>query len=210
LQFHDYQLPYVEAKLRWFRGEPVIRYISLYQDMRKDAEHRLQVIERVRNRCPARHCPVAQQIDIDNLSQRAHHAATIAINNIAYGIAQDIAADVESAKPFEAIAEEYARTLAGIVNKGDKAFESGEISDEDELYTIRDTIGFVSLVIEAQKPNPGIDKIKEDAALFKGVIAHFETRVEHEQVTGRVDKRDLTALRSSRAHLSAARQFITE
>ena len=124
----------------------------------------------------------------------ARKAELFAINNIAYGIAQDIAAGIDSSEPLEPIAEQYAQEMAEAI----KAKE-----DEDNLDSYRDTFAFVTLVIEGRKVVPNVDQLRNARLLVGGVVA----RLEKIKNPSRLER---SALKQARAHLEAARQLAPE
>src|SRR4029077_19542254 len=126
----------------------------------------------------------------------------IAMNSIAYGIAQDLASRITSAEALEPVAQEYAEELANDRKKGKGI-------DENEKDDTHDTIAFVSLVIEGRKSSRDMTKIKNAIATLKLVIAHQEHSMKdpHQNPEHVVSKNRRTILNNARAHLSSAQEL---
>jgi hypothetical protein len=197
-EFHDYTLPYLHSKIMYFFGEPVDRYKLLLDQMLRTSNDTLVLTEKVKSRCPSRICDSETEAKYSALRKRAERSAIIAMNNIAYGIAQDIAARVETVEPLQPLAQEYAEKLADIVKKG-------EITDETERDNLNDTIAFVSLVDEGRKSIRDMTKIKGAIAAFKLIIVHQEDLLKARPL---VQKLERLTLNTARAHLSSAEELL--
>jgi hypothetical protein len=160
-EFHDYTLPFLHSKIMYFFGEPVESYKPFLDQMIQTADETLFLTEKVKSRCPSLGCDSATD---DNFKQnfkllqlRAQRTKRIAMNSIAYGIAQDLASRITSAEALEPVAQEYAEELADAIKKGTGI-------DENEKDDTHDTIAFVSLVIEGRKSSRDMTKIKNAIA----------------------------------------------
>ena len=142
-EVHDYTLPFLHSKIMYFFGEPVESYKPYLDQMIKTARDTLNLTKEVKDKCRPQ-CDSETKSDFTKLQSRALRSERIAMNSIAYGIAQDLAARVASAEPLEPIALEYAEKLASAVNKG-------EISDGNDNDETNDTVAFVTLVVEGRK-----------------------------------------------------------
>lgn len=203
-KFHDYTLPYLYSKILYFIGEPVDIYKPFLDQMLTTAKETLDLIETVKNRCPSRVCNSETETAYRKLRRRAQRTQLIAMNNIAYGIAQDVAGRVESAEALEPIAQEYAAKL-------DDAVKKGEVPDETERDGVNDTIAFVTLISEGQKTIRDKAKIDAVIAALKLIIAHQEQILAKKQLKNSViDKDERQTLNTARVHLSSAEELEEE
>lgn len=165
-EFHDYTLPFLHSKIMYFFGEPVANYKPLLDQMIATARHTLDLTEKVKSRCQFQ-CERPMLAQFLKLQERALRSERIAMNSIAYGIAQDLAARVASAEPLEPIAQEYAEQLTSFIKKG-------QISNDNENDETTDTVAFVTLVVEGRKSVRDTTKIKNAIATLRRVVAHQE------------------------------------
>jgi hypothetical protein len=203
--YHDYTLPFLHSKIMYYFGEPVESYKYLLDDMIQRADETLDLTNKVKDRCasPSSKCDSDTDVRSKELQARAQRSKRIAMNSIAYGIAQDLAARIPSADDWEPVAQEYAEKLADAVKKREGSKDDPNLDDETD-----DTIAFVTLVIEGRKSNRDITKIKEAIAKFKLVIGHQEDAMKKPDHV--VSKRGRSILNSARAHLSSAQELLEE
>jgi hypothetical protein len=211
-EFHDYTLPFLHSKIMYFFGEPVDSYKPLLDQMIITANSTLSLIEKVKSRCPALGCDSATNENFRALQSRAQRSKRVAMNSIAYGIAQDLASRITSAEALEPLAQEYADELVKAVKKREG------IDDDNEKDETNDTIAFVSLVVEGRKPSRNMAKIKNVVATLKLIIAHQEQSMKDSQKSTKdphnpdhiVSKSRRTILNTARAHLSSAQELLEE
>ena len=211
-EFHDYTLPFLHSKIMYFFGEPVENYKPFLDQMMETANKTLSLIQKVKSRCPSLGCDGATSENFIALQSRALRSKRVAMNSIAYGIAQDLASRITSAEALEPLAQEYAEDLVKAVKKGEG------IDDENERDETNDTIAFVSLVIEGRKSSRDMTKIKNVIAALRLIIAHQEQSVKDSQKSSRdpqnpehvVSKSRRTILNTARAHLSSAQELLEE
>jgi hypothetical protein len=207
-EFHDYTLPFLHSKIMYFFGEPVESYKPFLEQMIRTAHETLTLIEKVKSRCLSSGCDKVTDESFMALQARAQRSRRVAINSIAYGIAQDLASRITSAEALEPVAQEYAAELADAVKKHEG------IGDENEIDETNDTIAFVSLVIEGRKASRDMAKVKHAIAKLKLVIAHQEQSIKESQDPENpghvVSKSRRTILNTARAHLSSARELLEE
>jgi hypothetical protein len=204
-EFHDYTLAFLHSKIMYFFGEPVESYKPFLDQMIQTADETLSLTEKVKGRCPSLGCGTATDENFKPLQLRAQRTKRIAMNSIAYGIAQDLASRITSAEALEPVAQEYAEELA-------KAVKKGTGIDETEKDDTNDTIAFVSLVVEGRKSSRDMTKIKNAIATLKLVIAHQEQSMKdpHQNPEHVVSKNRRTILNNARAHLSSAQELLEE
>ena len=211
-EFHDYTLPFLHSKIMYFFGEPVENYKPFLDQMMETANKTLSLIQKVKSRCPSLGCDGATSENFIALQSRALRSKRVAMNSIAYGIAQDLASRITSAEALEPLAQEYAEDLVKAVKKGEG------IDDENERDETNDTIAFVSLVIEGRKSSRDMTKIKNVIAALRLIIAHQEQSMKDSQKSSRdpqnpehvVSKSRRTILNTARAHLSSAQELLEE
>lgn len=195
--FHDYKMPYLEMKIMYFHGEPAMRYKPLLDDMRQTARLKAETVDRVINRCPQRQsCDPGLSEKAAAIKEHARHAELVALNNTAYGIAQDLAGQDKTAESLLPVAEECADELAGAERRGELK--------QAERDQVRDTIAFVSLLVQARKDNPDRAELEKDIAVFEDVIANQEDAARSQPLSSKTDRALIVA---SRAHLTSAMQL---
>jgi hypothetical protein len=211
-EFHDYTLPFLHSKIMYFVGEPVESYKPFLDQMIQTAGETVSLIKKVKSRCSPSGCDSATNESFEALQLRAQRSKRVAMNSIAYGIAQDLASRITSADALEPVAQEYAEQLVDAVKKGEG------IGDENEKDDTNDTIAFVSLVIEGRKATRDMAKVKNAIANLKLIIAHQEQSMKDSQKSMKnpqnpehvVSKSRRTILNTARAHLSSAQELLEE
>jgi hypothetical protein len=210
--FHDYTLPFLHSKIMFFFGEPVESYKPFLDQMIHTANETLSLIQRVKDRCSPSGCDSETNDSFRTLQLRAQRSKRVAMNSIAYGIAQDLASRITSAEALEPVAQEYADELVKAVKKGEG------IADENEKDDTNDTIAFVTLVIEGRNSTRNMTKIRNAIASLKLIIAHQEQSMKDPQKLMKdpqnpehvVSKSRRTILNTARAHLSSAQELLEE
>lgn len=191
-KFKDFNTPLFRATLMFFRGDGASHYYADYDAMRRRSQNRVEIMDRVnRKRGINDH-----EILTDKLKKRAELADLFANNNIAYGIAVDIAEGQSAAMDLLPIAEQAVETLK-------KA--PGNLEDPSVL----DTIGFTTIVAEAHKGKTAtLDKVKIRDAM--GLLMRAAAREQRalEAKSSKGDNPDYSDLRTIRDHISSARGLL--
>ncbi len=193
-EFKDFTTPRLLAALMFFRGDSITQYYEMLEDIRKLAGERLTIIKRVSEKCSL--CD--KEYWAQKLTKWARRAEEIALNNVAYGIAVDVTERRIGAVDMLPIAENCVETLK-------KADDTAE--DDSAL----DTIGFVTIVAEAQRAKTSsIDKSKINEAidLLRRAAARDEEALSSESAKG--EDVDYSGLKSIQAHLAAAKGLLEQ
>ena len=198
LEFEDLHMPRLRSAFMYYRGDDAARYLPLLENMRATALRHRQEIEALTARCTPSGCPDGVKTWGPPLLQRARLAEVLAMNNIVYGVAQDLAAGVASAEPFQPVAEDYAEKLA-------KAAEDAVF--EDYRAAFLDTAAFITIVAEARRPSPDAARLGKAITTLRRLIAHQERRIATGAEPGRSG---YATLKELRAHLASARGLTDE
>jgi hypothetical protein len=200
LVFKDYGSLLYSANLRYFQGhlETELPYFSYLDGLMLVAREHQQTINRAENRCSATNSCKVLETAIKSLRERARRAELQAINVAAYYIAEDLARDVKAAVSFQPLLEEYASEIY-------KAIQLKE--DEANKHAYLDTYAYASLVLEARKVSPDVEKFKRLTFILEGVVANLELELMRSPPSSRID---LTELNIARTHLATARDLATQ
>jgi len=165
---HEYASPYLQYRILWFTNEPALRYLPYLNSDRERARTDQDLIENRLSRCSGDSCEKLKE-----LRRRARNEELKAMNAIAYGISQDLAAGLNPAESLQPIAKNHAEELSRAIDRGDVE----RVADVDEgdfnKYTWLDTVAFVRLVDEARKSKPDLEKIRKSEADFARALAFF-------------------------------------
>lgn len=101
------------------------------------------------------------------LTARLRRAEYIALNFIAYGIAQDLAQGLKQAEPRRPIAEDYASQLM-------KYAESAVALEEGERDSMLDTAAFVTIVSQADRKERDQKAVKDAVNKLATLVARAE------------------------------------
>jgi hypothetical protein len=185
-EFKDFNTPQLRGALMFFRGDSITHYYDELERLRKLSADRIAIIDRVKRTCG--------DCDKDEkLKERAQKASRNATNNIAYGIAADVAEGRGAAVDLLPIAEQCLEVLK-------------KTPGNLENTQILDTIGFVTIVAEAHKgKTSSLDraKISEAVSLLTRAAAQEEAELEAKSAKG--ENVDYSDWRGFQSHLSSAR-----
>jgi len=217
LTFHEYQLPWLHYKIFALRNEPVVAYKYLLDQIQETARERLATVARIEGICRSQtnrckdELPQWEEWTV-KIRKHAQRAEQLALNNLAFGIAQDIAADIDGAKYFAPLALEATDKLEKQVQDCVKSQEIGAFANRTECESARDTIAFVAIAVEAAtEQTPDQRKIKKAIGKLEQVVATQTALIDEQRAANKkVDESDRNLRNLARAHLSAARALIDE
>jgi hypothetical protein len=200
-KFKDYGFLTVEAWLRYFQGAPPEYFVRPLEEIRSTARIHQAVIEGVKNRCAIGPCDSKRRIArlAKKLTKRERGAELYAVNEIVYDLSEDLARGTQGAVSYQALAETLAGELLAAASDKDNA------PYRDNFL---DTYAYVSIVLEARKPDPDVNTFRKMARILENVVEN-QSRVLADQTSSGavVSRADLSGLRISRTHLAAARQL---
>ena len=96
--FKDYNLPYYMGRIVYFQGNTADYYVPLFEQMRLRARSDEKLAQAAIARCSAPNCSAADQKVLASFVKRGRTAEIVAMNSVAYGIAQDLAAGIRAAE----------------------------------------------------------------------------------------------------------------
>jgi hypothetical protein len=190
--FEDFSALIYRSQFMFFRGDSITKYYADLETVRKRSRSWIDIIDRVNRK----HSVNGQEVLTEKLKKRVETVDSVATNNMAYGIAVDVAEGQSAAEHLLPIAEQCVETLKKTENN---------LEEPDFL----DTIGFVTIVAEAHKAKTSsLDtaKIRNAMALLAKAAA-----IEQANITVKTEKRvevDYTLLRTIRGHISSARGLL--
>ena len=196
----DYSFLWLAAKLSYVQGRPGdigISYFGYLEEMRRVARQRQDKIAELKQICSITKCAEELRLWIERLSIRERRAELLAMNSSAYYVAEDLARDLKSAASYQAKAKQYAEEIH-------KAIKNKEVTGDK--YNFLDTYAYATMVLEARKSNPDVNKFKKMAEILEEVVESYEIAYKDTPV----DKFDLTELKIVRAHLASARELAGE
>jgi hypothetical protein len=192
-EFKDFNTAWLLALLMYYRGDSITQYYDGLEGLRNLSRDRMETINHVNRKCGS---ICDQELLTQKLKERAQKADLVATNDIAYGIAVDVAEGSGAAEDLLPIAEQYVETL-----------KKSESNLEKPL--ILDTIAFVTIVAEAHKgKTSSLDKAKigEAMALLTRAAAHEEVDLSAKSLKG--ENVDYSTLRTIRAHIESGRGLL--
>jgi hypothetical protein len=214
----------LQYRILWFQNESAFRYLPYLEKARRAARANRQLVDIALSRCKVLRC--TEFSTIEEHSYRFRHEELRAMNNIAYGIAQDMAGRVSSAEPLQGIAEDYVEEILKVIDSGDME-KIAPKGSENIKYSYLDTVAFVWLVVQARKSNPNLEVVRKAEAMFakavgQGEIALAEeisrqderTQTQYSQARARQQLRSYrqlrVTLRTRRSHLNSARALLEQ
>ncbi|KGT77575.1 hypothetical protein MA20_23705 [Bradyrhizobium japonicum] len=191
-EFKDFSTPRLIALLRYYRGDSVTHYYNELEGLRKLSADRIAIIDHVNRACGV--CD--KDLRTEKLKERAQLANRIATNDIAYGIAVDVAEGWGAGVDLLPIAEQYLEVLK-------------KTPSNLEMPSILDTIGFVTIVAEAHKAKTSsLDKAKISEAVGMLTRAAARERANLDAQSANGENVDYSDLRTIQVHLSSARALL--
>lgn len=190
---------YLMGRVSYFQGEPIDRYIDTLEKMKRVVKDRQGVIRAVTAKCGAT-CSTHVKEWEPLLMAALRRAEFIALNFIAYGIAQDLAQGMKHAEPLLPIAEDYAIQLK-------KYIDSGSNLSEEERDNILDTAAFVTIVSQVGRKERDQKTIKEAVKTLDALVARAEQREARE--TGK-KKTVRLALKEMRSHHASGKALLED
>jgi hypothetical protein len=166
--------------------------LDLLDHMRATARERFETLRRKQEACLRHFCLQSTVTDISKFLERERAAMLKATNNLAYYVAVDLTQGGRAG-------ERYRGRLAEFADDLDKAIK--EKYDEDNRYGYMDTFAFVTTVLEAQKRDPDVERIRNMTSMLERVVEVLEDKART------YDRVDATALKVARAHLASAREL---
>jgi hypothetical protein len=183
----------------YYRGEPIDQYVETLEKMKTVAKDRQEVIRTVAAACGAK-CSADVQQWGPMLTAGLRRAEHVAINFIAYGIAQDLAQGLKQAEPLRPIAEDYASQLK-------KYVESAPVLDEVERDGMLDTAAFVTIVSQAGRKERDQKALKDAVDTLATLVARAEQRASKETGTKKTVR---LALKEMRAHFGSGKSLLED
>jgi hypothetical protein len=190
---------YLMGRVSYYRGEPIDQYVETLEKMKTVAKDRQEVIRTVAAACGAK-CSADVQQWGPMLTAGLRRAEHVAINFIAYGIAQDLAQGLKQAEPLRPIAEDYASQLK-------KYVESAPVLDEVERDGMLDTAAFVTIVSQAGRKERDQKALKDAVDTLATLVARAEQRASKETGTKKTVR---LALKEMRAHFGSGKSLLED
>jgi hypothetical protein len=190
---------YLMGRVSYYRGEPIDQYVETLEKMKTVAKDRQEVIRKVTAACGAK-CSVDVQQWEPMLIAGLRRAEHVALNFIAYGIAQDLAQELKQAEPLRPIAEDYASQLK-------KYVESAAALDEVERDSMLDTAAFVTIVSQAARKERDQKVLKDAVDTLAALVARAEQRAAKETGTKKTVR---LALKEMRAHFASGKSLLED
>lgn len=189
---------YLMGRVSYYQGRPIEQYIEALENMKTVAKDRQEVIRTVTAACGAKCSPNVQRWAAI-LTARLRRAEYIALNFIAYGIAQDLAQGLKQAEPRRPIAEDYASQLM-------KYAESAVALEEGERDSMLDTAAFVTIVSQADRKERDQKAVKDAVNKLATLVARAEQRAANETN----NKKARLTLKEMRAHFASGKSLLED
>jgi hypothetical protein len=189
---------YLMGRVSYYQGRPIEQYVETLEKMKTVAKDRQEVIRAVTEACGGAKCSEDVQQWGPMLMKEFRRAENIALNFIAYGIAQDLAQELKPAEPLRPIAEDYASQLK-------KYAESAVEGVEVERDAMLDTAAFVTIASQAGREKRDQKAIKDAVDTLATLVARAEQRAAKE-----TNKTARLALREIRAHFASGKSLLED
>jgi hypothetical protein len=211
LSYYDESFLYNIAKFSLYQGAAATHTVPIYRQVRAKAVKRQKTIDDRLQDCQSQKCDNLQDLTqkAKKLKQRAREIEVDAMNGIAYVVAEDLARGLESAKSFQATAEQYANE----VREAAKAIREASKTRDDEFRAayLEDTYAYVTMVLEAGKAHPDVKRFEDSAKIFQKIIERFQQDIDERRSNNElINKSDFNYLRIVRTHLATSRQLAGE
>jgi hypothetical protein len=195
LRFMDFPFQFYAGFFAYNYSRGLDAGFAIVDDMRKVARERRGKLRDKYENCKRANCSEEQIGLISTHLKRANSALLLATNNLAYYAAGDLARGGKAGERYQARLGELVKDLQDAITRED---------DEEAKYGYQDTSAYVTLVLESQKRDPDIGKIKDMVAKLKSVVEFSEKRAAGSFT---VDRYLISALKVARSHLAAAQEL---
>lgn len=188
---------YLMGRVSYYQGRPSEQYVETLEKMKTVAKDRREVIRTVTEACGAK-CSADVQQWGPMLRKDYRRKENIALNFIAYGIAQDLAQELKPAEPRRPIAEDYASQLK-------KYVESEAEGVEVERDAMLDTAAFVTIASQAGREKRDQKAIKDAVDTLATLVARAEQRAAKE-----TNKGARLTLKEMRGHFASGKSLLED
>jgi len=195
LKFMDFPFQFYAGFFAYNHSRGLDAGFEIVDDMRNTARVRRGKLRDKYENCKRLNCSEGQIELISRHLKRASSALLLATNNLAYYAAGDLARGGKAGQRYQARLGELVKDLQEAIARED---------DEDNKYSYKDTSAYVTVVLESQKRDPDVGKIKDMVAVLKSVVEFYEKGASGNFV---VDRYAIAALKGARARLAAAQEL---
>jgi hypothetical protein len=195
---HDWKMDdiysgYLMGRVSYYQGRPIEQYVDTLENMKTVAKDRQEVIRTVTAACGTK-CSADVQQWGPMLTEKFRRNEYIALNFIAYGIAQDLAQELKQAEARRSIAEDYASQLKKYVESA---------TDAAERDSMLDTAAFVTIASQAGREERDQKAIKDAVDTLATLVARAEQRAAKE-----TNKEVRLTLKEMRAHFASGKSLL--